>query len=130
MHQLGSGALESVKCGVPLVETPGDVLAHNRLEQLYLAGEVQKQRAFGHTRPHRDVFHARTGKAFFNEQGQSRLHQLAWARVFAALAARLFVCWGVTNDHGMLVTDQLVSNVSKFAGHGFQLQQRGLSGMS
>ena len=85
-QQLAGAALEVLHRQAPFVKAPGNVVAYHRLEQFQLAGEIQKQRALRDAGPCRHFFHARGGKAFFHEQIQCSLQQLARACLFAAAA--------------------------------------------
>jgi hypothetical protein len=61
--------------------------AHHRLEQFFLAGEVEEQRALGHAGARGHLFAAGGGEAFFHEQVQRGVEQFARPRFLAAAAA-------------------------------------------
>jgi hypothetical protein len=59
--------------------------SHHRLEQLFLAGVVEVQRALGDAGAGRHFFGAGGGKTFFDEQPQCRIEQLLRAGFLASL---------------------------------------------
>ena len=68
---------------------PGDVLAHHGLEQLFLAREIEEQRALGDAGAGGHFLGAGGGKAFFDEQVERGVEQLAGTRFLAPLALGL-----------------------------------------
>jgi hypothetical protein len=58
---------------------------HHRLEQFFLAGVVQVQRALGDAGALRHFFGARGGIALLDEEGERRVQQFLRARFLAAL---------------------------------------------
>ena len=95
-QHIAGGADKGFQLGVPFSKAADDVFAHHGLEQLFLAGEVQKQRALGDPGTRRHIVNPRGSKAFFHEQIERRFQQFAGARFFApaALGGR-FVGQGV-----------------------------------
>ena len=85
-HQLVAVTGETLELGVPFGEAPADVFAHHGLEQVFLAREVQEQRALGHPGARGHLFHPRGGKALFDKQVERGLQQLTRAGFLAALA--------------------------------------------
>jgi hypothetical protein len=89
-HAVGAASrewcLRRLELGVPFGEAAGDVLAHHRLEQLFLAREIEEQGALGHAGAGRDFLAAGGGEAFFHEQVERGIEQFARARFLAAFA--------------------------------------------
>ena len=110
-HQNRRGAIEGVNGVRKLGQLAHDVVPHHGFEQLFFAGEVQKQRALGDASAPGDFFDPSRGKAFFYKQRQSRLQQLPRARLFASLALGLHrtaqVDKGIKGLHKLL-TNRLV----------------------
>lgn len=86
-HQLAARSLEGFQLQVPFCEAAGDVLAHHGLEQVFLAREIEEQRAFGDSGADGDLVHLGCGEAFLHEQVQRRLEQFAGAGFLAAATA-------------------------------------------
>ena len=85
-QHLAGGAHKAFQLVVPFGKAPGDVLAHHGLEEFFLAGEVQKQRAFGHSGARRHLVHPCGGKPLLDKQVECGLQQLSRAGFFTALA--------------------------------------------
>ena len=85
-QHFGGRAFEGFKLIVPLPEAARDVLAHDGLEQFFLALEIKEQGALGNAGSDGHFFGARGGKAFFDEQVQRGVQQFAGACLFATLA--------------------------------------------
>ena len=110
-QHLAGGADKGLQLGIPLGKAACNVFTHHGFEQFFLAGEVQKQRAFGHPGAGRHLVHAGSGKAFFDEQIQRRLQQFARARFFASAAFGGSFAGGGIVQRGrghFLLTDWLV----------------------
>ena len=65
-----------------------DVLAHDLLQQVFLARVVQVERALRDAGPGRDLFGSRRREALLDEQVERGIEQLLRTRFLAALAAR------------------------------------------
>ncbi len=85
-----------------------EMLDH-RLQQFFLAGEIQVQRALGDAGGLGHLLAARGGEALLDEQRQRRLEQLGRASLLATAAEQT----GVGGKRGHLVNDSLVSNGSR-----------------
>jgi membrane associated rhomboid family serine protease len=85
-EQFAGGAIKHFELRGALADRAGQVLAHHRLEQLFLAGEIQEQRTFGHAGAHGHLFGAGGRIALFHEQVKRRLQQFAGASLLAAFA--------------------------------------------
>ena len=85
-QHVGGASLEGLQVCGPLGETLRKAVAHHGLEQFFLAGEIEKQGALGHASALGDLFGARAGEAFFDEQVERGGQQFTRTRVLAPLA--------------------------------------------
>jgi hypothetical protein len=105
-QHIAGAARHGFEFGVPLAEPARNVLADHGLEQFFLAGEIQKQRALGHPGARGHFIHPRGGIALFHKQVERRVQQLPGARLFAAaaLGAGLWAV-GIVGDECWHVND-------------------------
>ena len=90
-QQLGAVAVELGDHVLGLADDGHDGVAHHGLEQLFLVGVIQVQRALRHAGAARDVFQPGGGKAPFDEQVEGRRQQFLGPRILAPLPAWLGV---------------------------------------
>ena len=69
-QQFAGAAVEACGTHAALGNAGRQVVADDRLEQLFLAGVIEVERALGHTGSRGHLFGAGGRKAFFDEQGQ------------------------------------------------------------
>jgi len=88
-QEVGRLALEPVDPLLGLLDRPDDARADHRLEQLFLAVEVEVDRALRDARALRDVVEARGGVAALDEEIERGVEDLRRTGVLAALEAGL-----------------------------------------
>jgi hypothetical protein len=87
-EQLGGGAVEVADQVDALDDPVDDVLAHDLLQQVFLARVVQVQRALRDAGPGRHFLRARRGEPLLDEQVERGIEQFLRTRFLAALATR------------------------------------------
>jgi hypothetical protein len=87
-QQVGGGSLEAFGLLDRGLDRGRQVLADHRLEQVFLAREVQVQRSLRDSGARGDLVRSRRREALLGEQFERRVDELLRARLLAALAWR------------------------------------------
>ena len=96
---------------MPLREAARQVVAHHGLQQLFFAGEIQKQCALRDAGQVSHLFHPGSSKAFLHKQLERGIDQFTRTRVLAPLVlgmGRVGMYRGVGVVTHELMTDGLV----------------------